>query len=218
MGPGLSVAPCEVTGDPPATRAVVPIIGDLQRELLERREVGFDGVEPTGVGGSEDRLHVVTRQVLPHPLVTMGVEVVHDDVESGIGRVAGAQAAEGGQDIAVGLPLPHLADQAVGMHIVEGEELFRSLQPPVGGAKALGMAFGGPAAAVEGTQFQRTALVEADHRPVFGRRRVEVEDAVFFRSNSGSGDSFQVFVCWKETPSRRRSRRTHSSVMGGRRP
>src|SRR3989337_2444011 len=69
----------------------------------------------------------------------------------------------------------------------------------------------------ERAQLQGAALVEADHCSAFRRRGIEVEEAVFLTSKSGSGEAFQVLGCWKEMPSRRRSRRTHSPVMGGNR-
>ncbi len=192
---GLAVAPREVARDASAASLMVAVVGDLQGELLQRREVRFDGVEPTRVGRREDRLHVVLGEVDAQRRVTVRVEIVHDDVQPDRRGVAGAQAPKDGEDVLVRLPLAHLADETVGMHVVEGEQLLRPLEPPVGGAQALGTANGGPAPAMQGAELQRAALVVADHRPARRRRGVEFEEGVFFTSKSGSGDCFQVLLC-----------------------
>ena len=89
------------------------------------------------------------------------------------------------------------------MDIVEGEQLLCAVEAPVGCPEALRMANRRPASSGQGPQFERATLVEADDRATFGAAFVEVEDAVFFDSNSASGDCFQVLVCWYETPSSR---------------
>jgi len=123
-------------------------------------------------------------------------EVVHDDVEPEFGGIAGAQSREDSEQVLDGLALAHLADEAVGMDVVKGEELLRALEATIGCPEAPGMPSLRPTLAGERPQFERAALVEADDRPVFRAALVEVEDAVFFDSKSGSFDSFQVFVCW----------------------
>ena len=45
-------------------------------------------------------------------------------------------------------------------------------------------------------ELQRPELVEADHYAVWRRLLVEVQDAPFFSSKSGSLDCFQVLVRW----------------------
>jgi hypothetical protein len=47
----LAVSPRKVAGDAAAAALMVAVIGDVQGERLQRREVRFDGVEPAGVGG-----------------------------------------------------------------------------------------------------------------------------------------------------------------------
>jgi len=126
----------------------------------------------------------------------VGVEVIHDDVETGRERVAGAQPRKDGEEVIDGLALAHLAHQAIGVDIVEGEQLLGAVQSPIGRPEALGMADGRPAATGQWSQFKRAAFVEADDRASLRTACVEVEDAVFFTSNSGSGDCFQVLVCW----------------------
>ncbi len=94
------------------------------------------------------------------------------------------------------LALVGLADQAakrIGQ--LSGGQRLGALEPPIGRPETGRVSGWRPRTPVERTQFQRAALVETDHRPTWRRRGVEVEDAVFFASNSGSGDSFQVLLC-----------------------
>lgn len=147
----------------------------------------------------------------------MTAEIVHHHVEPRRCGVAGSKLMEDFQEIGGRLTFMHFTHETFGMYVIKGQKLLRALQPAVGGAETLGMAAALPGAPVERPQLQRTTFVKADYRSSFRRGMVEVEDAVFFTSNAVSGDSFQVFECWKETPSRRRRRLTHSSVIGGRR-
>lgn len=156
----------------------------------------LDGVQPTGVGRRVDRLNVVLSHERLQASVLVRVEVIHHHVETDSQRVARAQPGEDGQKVLHGLALAHLADEAISVHVVEGEQLLRPLVAMVGGPEALGMPDRCPAAPGQRPQLERAALVEADDRTAFGAALVEVEHAVFFTSNSGSGDSFQVFVCW----------------------
>jgi len=147
----------------------------------------------------------------------VAAEIVHDHVESDRGGMAGAEFAEGLQQVGGCLALMDFSDEALGVNIVEGQQLLGALKPAVGGPQTFGVAAPLPMPAMDRAQFERTTFIEADYSVPLRRRMVEIEDAVFLTSNAGSGDSFQVFECWKETPSRRSKRRTHSSVMGGRR-
>ena len=156
----------------------------------------LDGIQPTGVGRRVGRLDVVRGHERLQLRVLMGVEVIHDDVEPKFGGIARAQLGENGNEVLHRLTFAHLADETVGVNVVKGEELFGALEAEVGCAKSPGMTFLGPTLAVQRSQLERATLVEADDRPVLGRRLVEVEYTVFFTSNSGSFDSFQVFVCW----------------------
>jgi len=148
----------------------------------------------------------------------MRVEVVHDHIQAPTPRIASAQPAEGGQHIPGGLATPAGAHQTIPLHIVEPQELLGPLRPAVRGALPAGMAQPRQSDPGDRAQFQRPPLVETDHRSTSGPALVEAEDARFFASNAGSGDVFQVLSRWGVTSSRRRTRRTHSSVIGGKRP
>ena len=50
----FAVTPVEVAIDASAARLVIRIVGVIQAESFERGKVGFDGVEPTGIGGCRD--------------------------------------------------------------------------------------------------------------------------------------------------------------------
>ena len=214
---GRFVAPEQVVSDALAAAEMVAVVGHLASELLDAEEMRFDGVQPTGIGGGKDRLHVALGHEGSQKGGLMTAEVVHHDVEPDFCRIAGPQLLEDLQDVSARLALVDLAHETLGVDIVKSQELLGAFKPAVGSPQALGMSSWPPTLAMERSKFQRAALVEANYRPAGRGSVVEVEDTVFLGSNSGPGDSFQVFVCWKETPSRRNSRRTHSSVIGGKR-
>jgi hypothetical protein len=157
--------------------------------------VALDGVQPARVGRRVDGLDVVGGHEGLQADVLVGVEVIHHDVKPDGQRVARAQPSEDGEEVVDSLVFTHLADEAVGVDIVKGQQLLGAMQPPIGRAEALRVADRRPAATGERPQFERAALVEADDRPTCGAALVEVEDSVFFTSNSGSGDAFHVLVC-----------------------
>lgn len=196
MAAFVPVAPGEVAGDAPAAVLVGGVVRPCDRELLQWREVRLDRVQPAGVGRGVDRLDVVSGHERPQADVLVCVQVIHHHVQPLMEGVAAPQPREDREQVVDALAFADLAHEAVGMHVVEGEELFGALEPPVGRPEALGMANGRPAVAGERSQLERAALVEADDRATLGAALVEVEDAVFFPSNSGSGDSFHVLVCW----------------------
>jgi len=148
----------------------------------------------------------------------VGVEVVHDNVQPLAARIARAQAAKGRQDVPCRLPASTCAHQAVVVDVIEPEKLFRALHAAIGRSLSSRMPDSSQPHARDGTQLQRPPLVEANHRSASGPPLIEAEDARFFASNAGSGDCFQVLSRWGVTPSRRSTRRTHSSVMAGNSP
>jgi len=157
--------------------------------------VRLDGVEPTRVGRRVNGLYVVGSHEGAQAGVLVRIEVVHDEVEAEGRPIAGSQPRKNREQVIDRFPLAHLGHEAVGMDIVEGEQLLRPLEPPVGRPEALRMAHWRPAPSRQRPQLERAALVEADDGATFRAPLVEVEDSVFFTSNSGSGDCFQVFVC-----------------------
>src|SRR5215813_319060 len=72
-----------------------------------------------------------------------------------------------------------------------------------------------PSQTPDGFQIQRAPLVETHYRAMWRAASIERQNPFFLRSNAGSFEVFQVRTRWAVSPSRRSSRRTHSSVTGG---
>jgi len=212
------VAPREVPANAPASDQMGGIVRPGHGEPPHRPEVGLDEIQPTRVrrlGDDGDPMRPVERA---QEWMPMGVEVVHDHVQALAPRIAGPQPPESGHHIPGRLPASAGAHQAVPVHVVKAQELLGPLRAAVGGPLAPGLPRPRQADARHGAQLQRPPLVETDHRSAPRPLLVEAEDARFFASNAGSGDAFHVLSRWGVTPSRRSTRRTHSSVIGGKRP
>jgi hypothetical protein len=108
-----------------------------------------------------------------------------------------------------------MCPQAIAVDVVEAEKLLRALQTAIRRALAPRMADPGQPNAGDRPQLQRPPLAEPDHRSAVGPPLVDAEDARFFAWNVGSGDYFHVLSRRGVTPSRRSTRRTHSSVIAG---
>ncbi len=142
----------------------------------------FDGVEPARIGRRVGGLDVVRSHERLEASVFVRVEVVHHHVEPDVHGIAGSEAGEDGEQVVDPFVLAHLANEAVGMDIVEGEELLGALQSPVGRPEALRVTGAEPALPGQRSQLERAALVEADDRTVLWALFVEVEDGVFLTS------------------------------------
>ena len=190
----LLVAPEQVVSDALAAGWVVSVIRDLAGELLEAEEVGLDSVQPTGIGGREDGLNVALSHEVGQEGGFVTAEVVHHDVESDLGGVAGSQLLKHFQDVDRCLAFVDFADKAFGVDIIESQKLLGALKPSVGSPQAARLTAWTPGAPMDGAKLKGAALIEANYRSACRGSVVEVEDAVFFTSNCGSGDSFQVLV------------------------
>jgi hypothetical protein len=173
---------------------VVTVIGVVQAEALQRSEMGFDGVQPTGIGRRRDQADVVAASEVFQDRVPVRGEVVQDEVNACLFGVTGAQASPGRHQVAAGLALVDRPGQTIVMDVVEGQELLRTGPTVIGGAESLRVFLGRPADPRQGSEFQRAALVETDHGALGRRLRIQSQNAVFFDSKSGSGDSFHVLV------------------------
>src|SRR5262249_51470416 len=145
------------------------------------------------------------------------VQVIHDD-EQALARITGPKAPEGLAHVDDPLAPPEQATETIRMNIVEAQELLGPLGPAIRGAHALGPSPAAPGDPAQRLELQGTPLVEADPRRPRRTGLIELADPFFFRSNAGSSEVFQVRMRWARRPSRRRSRRTHSSVTGGSTP
>jgi hypothetical protein len=214
----LLVAVAEIAADAASSEKVLEVIRIGEREAPQDAEVSFDEVEPGGFGRSEDGADAEpTKEGQKAGVVVDVVEVVHDHEES-LARVAGPESAERLEQIRQPLLAAEDATEAVGVDVVEAEELLGTLEPAVGGPAPEGLALLGPGQATDRLELEGAPLVETDYRRALRAAFVEGADAFFFRSKSGSWDVFQVRIRWAVSPSRRRSRLTHSSVTGGRSP
>src|SRR6266436_3775627 len=78
-----------------------------------------------------------------------------------------------------------------------------------------GLCTGRPSHTADGPNLQWAPLIEADHGRSSRPATVQLSDQFFLLSNRGSCERFQVRMRCALKPSRRSSRRTHSSVTGG---
>lgn len=210
------VAMAQVAVHPPLASRVVPIVGVGQGRALERAELGLDEVEPARIGRGEHRSDPQPAQQRQEARAVVDVaEVVEDDVQPPAG-IAGPESAEGLGHLNHPLAPAEDPPERVGVDVIEGQERPGSAaavvrRPDPGGCVRLR-----PDDPALGPQLERSELVEADHP---GPRRalgIEPPDGPLFSSNRGSLEVFQVLTRWAVRPSRRNSRRTHSSLIAGR--
>jgi hypothetical protein len=212
------VAVVEVAIDAATPDDVVEVVSVGECETAEDPEVGFNEVEPGGLGRGEDGPNAKpAKEGQKAGVIVDVVQVVHDHEEALTG-IARTKSAEGFGEIGDSLLTTEDSTEAVGVDVIEAEELLGSLEPVICGPSPERPTFLGPRHAANRLEFQGAPLVEADYRRALRAALVEAADAFFFRSKSGSWDVFQVRIRWAVNPSRRRRRLTHSSVTGGRSP
>jgi len=216
--PDLAIPVSQVSVDPTATLDMLGIVGVPQGKALQDAELRFDQVQPRGFGRRPDRMDAQALERREQPRVIVDVVEVVQNHEQTRARVASPQPLEGLDQIGHALALSKQTAQAVGMDVVEAEEHLRAFEAPVGGAHARGSALGSPGHATHRPEFERPPLVEADYRRARRPPMVELADAFFFLSKWGSREVFQVRMRCADSPSRRNSRRTHSSVTSGNSP
>lgn len=208
----------KITVDAASAEDVFEVVRVGKGKAPQDAEVGFDEVEPGSLGRSEDRSNAKpAKEGQEAGMVVDVVEVVHDHEEH-LAWVTGTESLERLEQIRQALLAAEDATEAVGMDVVEAEKLLGPFEPAVGGPAPQRLALLGPGDATDRLELERAPLVEADYRRAFRAVPVEAADAFFFRSKSGSWDVFQVLIRCAVSPSRRRSRLTHSSVTGGRSP
>jgi hypothetical protein len=142
------------------------------------------------------------------------VQIVQNQKKS-LSRVATAQATTGFANVRDGLATAEQATEAVCVYLVKSQELLGSFQTATSRWYAPRPFLASPSHTADGLQIERTQLVETHYRAMRRSASIERPDALFLRSNGGSFEVFQVRTCWAVSPSRRISRRTHSSVTGG---
>src|SRR6516225_1664810 len=135
--------------------------------------------------------------------------------EKTLSRIATAQATKSFADVQDGLATAEHATETVCVNIIESQELLRAFQTAISRSHAPRVFLSSPSQTPDGLQIQRAPLVETHYCAMRRAASVERPNAFFLRSNAGSFEVFQVRTRWAVSPSRRSSRRTHSSVTGG---
>src|SRR5215831_4807257 len=212
------VAVVKIAVDAPPTRDMIGVVRADERGPLRDPEVRFDGIEPGGISGCKHGMNAQASEERQEVRVIMDIVQVIQDDEEPLARITCPQAPEGLAHVDEPFTLAKQTAQAVGMNIVEPEELLGPLATVIRSPHALWPPAPPPRDSAQRLELQRSPFVEADYRRSRRTRPVELADAFFFRSNAGSSDVFQVRIRWARRPSRRRSRRTHSSVIGGSNP
>jgi hypothetical protein len=142
------------------------------------------------------------------------VQIVQDYVKL-LAWVTAAQTDKSPADIDDGLATTEQPAKTVSMYIIKTQKLLGSFQTAVRRSHTPGLLLSSPSHAAQGLQFQRAPLVKTHYRTVRWTASIEPADEFFLRSKAGSLEVFQVRTRWAVSPSRRSSRRTHSSVTGG---
>src|SRR5712691_4121188 len=203
----------QVAIDPPASQDVFAVVAADERGALEHAEVRLDGVEPGGLGrGEHERYPQAPGEGQETRVVVHVAQVVEDDVEMTV-WIAGAQATEGLAQFAHAFAFAEHPGEHVGMDIEEAQEGLGPAMAVIGRAHPHRLPR--PAQPADRAELERAPLVEADDRRAGWAGRVEGADAPPFGSKSGSLECFQVRMRLGVRPSRRRSRRTHSSLKSG---
>src|SRR5215471_9766168 len=179
---------------------MIRVVRVCDREASQHPELRLDQIEPRRVSGSPHRLDAQSpQQGEERGMVVDVAQVIHDDEQASTG-IAGAEASKGLAHLADPLAAPKHTIEAVGVNIVEAQELLDAVPAMVGRAPAPRLPAAGPRAAAEGADFQWTPFVEAH----YGRTRravpIEPADAFFLRSKAGSEEVFQVRMRWAVRP------------------
>ena len=169
-----------------------------QDVFLQMGELAFDAVEPRRIGRREGKAHVVAPGPLANRGRFVGAQIVeHDPDPSGVLTTNGLDQS---QEFHGSLSPPEVPPEPTCSHVIGRQQMAHAMAARVGGPLASRLAVHAPRASGMGSQFHGAELVDADH-PLASRlgRLVELLDGVFFTSNCGSVDCFQVLVRWSET-------------------
>src|SRR5512134_1179372 len=218
FGSNLAMPIVQVAVDTASAHRMGGIVRVDDGKAFEHPKVRLDQIEPGSLGGGPHRVDTQAAHERQHLGMIVNVVQIVQHHEQAPPRIALAQSLERFADISHSLVLAEQPLQAVAVHIVEAQELLGALQPPVGGTPPLGVIASGPSYPTDGFELQRPPFVEAHYRGALRARAVEPADEFFLQSKWGSFELFQVRMRWALKPSRRNSRRTHSSVTSGRRP
>src|SRR6266511_378929 len=211
----LAVAVTQVAIAASLAAGVIRVVGVGERRALERAELRLDEVEPGGLGRGEHRGDAQAAQQRQEARAVVDVPQVVEHDEKAPARVADPQAPEGlGHLGHAPAPTEDPAERS-GVHVIEGQQRAGAATAVIGRTHPGRLAPPRPDRPARGSQLQRPELVEADHSRARRAALVEPADGPPFSSKRGSVEPFQVFTRWALRPSRRKRRRTHSSLMSG---
>jgi hypothetical protein len=170
------------------------IVRVVETEALQGCEVSFDSIEPTCICRCRNQGHAMISGILNQCLFSVRGEIIENKVYPSRFGVACTEAFPRLKNISGGLPFVHNTLQDIALDIVECKELLCACFLGVCCSDALRMTSPRPADTRDRSKFHWSKLVKTDHCTVRRSFVIEFQNTVFFTSNSGSGDSFQVFV------------------------
>lgn len=183
------VAIADVAADAGTAYGMRGVVRVGNGEALGDAELGFDQIEPGGIGRRVDGDDPQLAEEREEAGVIVDVwEVVENDVQA-TPRIADAQPLERRAQFHDAFAFCEDTGEAVGVDIIEAKERFHALQPAIGGAHAMGPAARGPRPAAHRFQLERSPLVEADDRRARRTLAVERLDAFFFDRRRGRARS-----------------------------
>ncbi len=211
----LALAQPQEAVDTSTAHHVFAVVAAGDGRPVEHPEVRLDEIEPGGLGRREHEVDAQPpAQRQEARMVVDQAQVVQDHVQAAV-RVAGPQASEGVFDLAHALALAEDPREHVGVHVVEAEEGLGAAVAVVRRTHPRRLPPARPAPSAYRPELERAPLVEADDRRSRRAGLVEGADAPPFGPKAGSSEVFQVRMRWAERPSRRSTRRTHSSLNSG---
>jgi hypothetical protein len=174
---GAGVVPADVSGDGGVLFVVTAMVGAVEREVTQGRELGLDPVQPGAVGRQEDQLDVVVDRPGADVCVFVRGEVVQHHIQLLPGPT-GAQPLEEVEELPPALARADAVVQLAGGQIEGGEHVPHAARAVVGGPQPARTPHRPPRFALAGHQVQRPELIDAYHPPVSGRSVVQRQDAV----------------------------------------
>lgn len=144
IGTDAAVAIPNVPTDPVAPGVMGGVVRVGEREALRDAELRLDQIEPGRIGRRVDRCDPKSAEESQEGGVIMHVgQIVEHDEEAPTG-IALPQAAKGHLQFGDALPLGEEAREAIGVHIIEAEEVLHAMQATIRGAHPVRLAAARP--------------------------------------------------------------------------
>lgn len=98
------------------------------------------------------------------------------------------------ENFCTSFPLAEVSPKTISADIIKCEPVPNALLPCIRRGQTVDMPLVGPHLSMHGPKFDGTEFVKADYMSSFGNTFVKFIQPFFFVANSGSFDSFHVFV------------------------